>query len=62
DASTLRSLVELTTALAPSIEQAALGLAMARSLLDACDRDGRVPDPRVGEVQRLVSLLESGLA
>jgi Zn-dependent M28 family amino/carboxypeptidase len=62
DASTLRSLVELTAALAPVAPQAALGQAMARSLLDACDERGRVPDARVGEIQRLVSMLESGLA
>jgi Zn-dependent M28 family amino/carboxypeptidase len=62
DASTLRTLVELTTALAPFHDQAALGLAMARSLLDACDADGRVPDARAGEVARLVAVLEAGLA
>ena len=62
DASTLRSLVEVTAALVPHFEQAAIGLAMARSLLDACDGEGRVPEARTGEVQRLVSLLESGLA
>ncbi len=62
DASTLRSLVELTTALVPYSEEAGLGLALARSLLEACDEHGRVPDGRAGEVQQLVSLLESGLA
>jgi Zn-dependent M28 family amino/carboxypeptidase len=62
DASTLRTLVELTGALASVNEQAAFGLAMARELLASCDAGGRVPDARVGEVQRLVSLLESGLA
>ena len=62
DASTLRSLLELTAALAPVLEPAALGHAMARSLLDACDEHGRVPDARAGEVQRLVELLESALA
>ncbi len=62
DASTLRSLVELTSTLVPYSEQAGLGLALARSLLEACDDHGRVPDPRASEVQQLVSLLESGLA
>lgn len=62
DAGTLRSLIELTTALAPYSEQASFGLAMARSLLAACDELGHLPEARAGEVQRLVALLESGLA
>jgi hypothetical protein len=62
DASTLRSVVGLTETLAARSEEASLGLAMAHALLSACDRHGRIPDARVGEVQRLVSLLESGLA
>lgn len=62
DASTLRSLVELTAALEPYTELATAGRSMAASLLAACDREGRLPSARVLEVQRLVATLESSLA
>jgi len=62
DASTLRGLVELTTALIPFTSQASIGLAQARSLLAACDAAGRLPAKRTGELQNLVAMLESGMA
>ena len=36
--------------------------AQAHALLRACSTDGRLPAGRTGELQQLVSLLESGLA
>jgi Zn-dependent M28 family amino/carboxypeptidase len=62
DASTLRSLIELTTALEPYAELAAAGRTMASSLLAACDREGRLPAARAFEAQRLIATLEAGLA
>lgn len=62
DASTLRSLVELTTVLEPYAEAARFGRELSSSLLAACDRDGRLPTARAHEPQRLVQLLESSLA
>jgi len=63
DASTLRSLIDLTAELEPYAgEQAAAARAYAQTLLGACDREGRLPGPRAAEVPRLVALLESSLA
>jgi hypothetical protein len=62
DASTLRSLIDLTTALEPYTELAAAGRTMASSLLAACDREGRLPAARASEAQRLIATLEAGLA
>lgn len=62
DAGTLRSLIELTSALAAFNDQARLGLEHARSLLGSCDGQGCLPDSRTGEVAALVGMLEAGLA
>jgi len=62
DASTLRSLVELTVALEPYSDLASIGRGLANDLLIACDREGRLPAARAVEVQRLIATLESSLA
>lgn len=62
DASTLRSVGELTRALVPFSPGASNVAAQAHALLAACSTDGRLPAGRTGELQQLVSLLESGLA
>jgi hypothetical protein len=62
DASTLRSVGELTRALVPYSPGAENVAAQAHALLAACGTDGRLPAGRTGELQHLVSLLESGLA
>jgi Peptidase family M28 len=62
DASTLRSLLDLTGSLVLVSPEAKMGRAMAESLLVACDRDGRLPAKRRDEVRMLVGLLESRLA
>jgi hypothetical protein len=62
DASTLRSLVELTTSLAPISPEGRWALAAAQDLLARCDRNGRLPVNARPEVQTLTGLLESGLA
>jgi Zn-dependent M28 family amino/carboxypeptidase len=62
DASTLKSLVELTMALEPYSDLASVGKGLATELLVACDRDGRLPAARAIEVQRLIATLESSLA
>jgi hypothetical protein len=62
DASTLRSLAELASALAPYSAEARWALSAARALLFSCGRDGRLPDERVSEVQMLARALEGGLA
>ncbi len=62
DASTVRAMLALCDALAPSSPAAAAGGQLCRSLLAACDRDGRLPAPRTAELAMLVSGLEQGLA
>jgi hypothetical protein len=62
DASTLRSLVAITSALAPASAEAEQGRAYAESLLAACGSDGRLPEGRRSEAQALVSMLEQRLA
>jgi hypothetical protein len=62
DASTLRSLMDLTGALAALSPHASAGRAMAERLLAACDGAGRLPPPRHAELQALVGMLEEGLA
>ena len=62
DASTLRSMIAVTRALAASSDEAARGQAFAEALLAACDREGALPEARRSEVQMLVAALESGLA
>jgi hypothetical protein len=62
DASTLRSVIDLTASLAAISPQAVMGRALAESLLSLCDASGRLADSRLAEVQGLVGLLEAGLA
>jgi hypothetical protein len=62
DASTLRSLIALTTSLATVSPEAEQGREYAVALLAACDREGRLPSGRRSEVQMLVGMLESRLA
>jgi Peptidase family M28 len=61
-APTLRSLIEVTGALAQLSPEAAMGREYAEDLLAACDDRGRLPKARRGEVARLVEMLESRLA
>jgi hypothetical protein len=62
DAPTLRSLVEITGALAALSPEAAQGQAYAEALLAACDAEGRLPKGRRDEVRMLVAMLESRLS
>jgi hypothetical protein len=62
DASTLRSLVALTGALARVSAEAEAGRQAAEQLLAFCDRDGRLPGPLREQAAALVGLLETGLA
>lgn len=62
DASTLRSLIEITGALAERSPEAEQGKAYAEALLADCTREGRLPGGRRGEAQMLVGMLESRLA
>jgi hypothetical protein len=62
DVATLHTVSAMCDALAPAIPLAEGGGRLARSLLAACDRDGRVPDARFGEVAALIELLEDGLS
>jgi hypothetical protein len=62
DALTVRSLIDLLSSLAPVSEEAAQGMAYAEALLAGCDRDGRLPPEREGEVGMLVETLEARLS
>ena len=62
DAATLHTVSAICDALAPVNPHAEGGGRLARSLLAACDRDGRVPDARFREVAALIELLEDGLS
>ena len=62
DAATLKNVIELTRALEPSSEEAAMGRLMAEDLLDACGRDGGLPRARRDELRMLVGALEARLA
>jgi Zn-dependent M28 family amino/carboxypeptidase len=62
DASTLRSLVGLTGALADLSPAAAMGRDLAEGLLKHCDARGLLPDALRPQLQQLVHALESGLA
>ncbi len=62
DRSTLETAVTLTDALAELNQQAALGSELARSLLEACDEQGQLPDDQRDGPTMLVGMLESGLA
>src|SRR5262249_21272415 len=62
DASTLRSLIDVTAALEGLSLDAGAARVLAEQLLATCDRQGRLPDARREEAQALVGLLEAGLA
>ncbi len=62
DASTLRSLISLTGALAAVSPEAGRGRAMAEALLAACDKSGRLPKGREAEASMLLGMLEQRLA
>lgn len=62
DVATLRTVSAMCDALAQVNPQAEGGSRLARSLLAACDRGGRLPDGRFREVVALVELLEEGLS
>ncbi len=62
DASTLRSLVDLTTKLEAMSPMAGMARRAAEQLLARCDRTGRLADAERGRLQMLVSQIESGLA
>jgi Zn-dependent M28 family amino/carboxypeptidase len=62
DASTLRTIAEITGLVATLIPLAAEGEAIARSLLAACGPDGRLPEPKHGQLEMLTDMLEQGLA
>lgn len=62
DASTLRSIIDLLGSLAAVSEEAAMARTMARALLAATDRSGRLPEGRRREVQMLIAAVETRLA
>jgi hypothetical protein len=62
DASTLRSLIDLTTALDATSPYAAMGREIAERLLAACDADGKLPRGQRREMQGLIVQLEAALA
>ena len=62
DALTLRSLIDVTTALSAVSDEAEHGRAYAEGLLASCDAKGRLPKGREGEVAMLVEMLESRLS
>ena len=62
DASTLRSLIDLTAALDATSPYAALGQEIAQRLLAACDADGKLPRGQRQEMQGLIIQLEAALA
>jgi len=62
ESSTLRTLVALTSALAPLSADAAGARALAEALLGRCDAQGRLPEAEREQVRALVGALESRLA
>jgi hypothetical protein len=62
DASSLRTLIDIGKSLADVLPPALEGVAVASALLAACDRNGRLPESRRRDLQRLAELLEQGLA
>jgi hypothetical protein len=62
DATTLRTLIDLTATLAAISPEAEQARAYAGALLALCDREGRLPPGREDEVGMLVGALESRLA
>jgi hypothetical protein len=62
DASSLRTLIDIGRSLADVLPPALEGVAVASALLAACDRNGRLPESRRRDLQRLAEMLEQGLA
>lgn len=62
DVGTLDTILSVLDALRASSAEAEMAVAYASSLRDACDRSGRLPDTRRGEIAMLVERVESGLA
>jgi hypothetical protein len=62
DARTLHQVMQVLEALEPVAPEASLGMGMAKTLLDECDRDGRLPPARQPEVGQLVAMIEQRLA
>ena len=62
DAATLRSILALTSELAPYAPQAQAAKSIAEGLLRRCDRTGRLPDDLQPHVATLLLGLEQGLA
>lgn len=61
DASTLRTIVEITGSLATLTPLAAQGQAIAKSLLAACGPDHRLPDGQRPQLAMLTDMVEQGL-
>jgi hypothetical protein len=61
-ATTLDELAELVVPLAPFSPAASAARSQVAALRAVCDREGRLPDRRYSELERLVHLLEAGLA
>jgi Zn-dependent M28 family amino/carboxypeptidase len=62
DASTLRTVADLTRPLEAAIPSARAMRVTAESLLPRCSPEGRLPDHHRGELSGLVAVLEGGLA
>jgi Zn-dependent M28 family amino/carboxypeptidase len=62
DASSLRTLIDLGRSLADVFPPARIGVEAASELLAACDRRGRLPESRRGDLEMLAQMLEQGLA
>lgn len=62
DAATLRSIIALTSALAPASDEAAMGEKQAVRLLAECDSSGRLPESAKRQATLLLEMLESQLA
>jgi Zn-dependent M28 family amino/carboxypeptidase len=62
DITTIESLIDVLSSLAELSAEAEEGLAIARALRTACDRDGALPEERRFEVESLVIAIESALA
>jgi hypothetical protein len=62
DARTLHQVMQVLRALETITPEASLALGFAQNLLDACDRDGRLPPARQAEVGRLIAMIEQRLA
>jgi Zn-dependent M28 family amino/carboxypeptidase len=61
DASSLRTLIDIGNALRRVTDVEGL-ITPAMAMLAACDSQGRLPQPRRGDLQRLVGMLEQGLS